>query len=393
MSQPYELDKQDSGFTSAPPGTGKSGIPFGAISSKDADAKRAEFEAKIFDYFQEIEQEYFKELETLLRHATPDATPDETPGLIERLDPSIIKFYYFIGRCNPPHPGHIEALTQLCQLAKNSGIPALILLGSGPQGERMSFSNPLDFATKSAFIRKKLSEAGFEEGVDFVIKEMKSPYIDVPNYVATGFGKIINDGQEVEKIEVAQLAGDKGDDTTKLKGVLDAVGTKIKPLLQGAEFSGIISPVHAAVSGGVAMSATEVRKTALDSYASAGFDLSKGYQKWPEKFQRYYGIDMYEAIVRPATKLIADRRENASVKKDIDIYVSQEILPKSVNVTAKNNSGLCIHGRKKENCKECNPSGVKSKGKGGSKRKLNKSQKRKPNKTQKRRKRRTRRRR
>jgi hypothetical protein len=55
--------------------------------------------------------------------------------------------YYFIGRLNPPHSGHIAALTKLVKTAnQNHSIP-LILLGSGPKGVK-TLDNPISFQLK-----------------------------------------------------------------------------------------------------------------------------------------------------------------------------------------------------------------------------------------------------
>jgi len=64
----------------------------------------------------------------------------------------IINVYYFIGRLNPPHQGHITALMELIKRAildnlDNPNYKIIILLGSGPKKLR-SLDNPLPFLTK-----------------------------------------------------------------------------------------------------------------------------------------------------------------------------------------------------------------------------------------------------
>ena len=70
----------------------------------------------------------------------------DLPGLKEKLEhlkakikeeitePNSLKLYYFIGRLNPPHEGHIAALLNLIIHAIDTGGLAIILLGSGPNG-------------------------------------------------------------------------------------------------------------------------------------------------------------------------------------------------------------------------------------------------------------------
>jgi nicotinamide mononucleotide adenylyltransferase len=282
----------------------------------------------------------------------------------QQLEEKNITFYYFIGRCNPPHNGHIAILRELCTLARDSGVPALILLGSGPAGERLSFSNPLDFETKANFIRQHLS--GFIEGEDYVIQEMKNSYKDVPDYVSAEVEKLDLDG--IESIEVRQLAGDKGDDTRKLAGVLTAVEKKIAPILEskpGTTFSGEVIPFEpvGSLAEEKPMSATEVRKTAFDSYVKANFDLNNGFQMWPEQFKRFYGLEMYEAIVQPVVVLQTSTNDD-DLTTIVEDYIHHDRLPSK-------------KGKRKR---------------GGSKRRTRKGgSKRRPNKTQKRRKRTTRR--
>ena len=57
------------------------------------------------------------------------ASKDKTP------DNRIKKFYFFIGRTNPPHLGHINVLIETIRLSRGSRhnkYPALFLLGDGP---------------------------------------------------------------------------------------------------------------------------------------------------------------------------------------------------------------------------------------------------------------------
>ena len=87
-----------------------------------------------------------------------------------------INIYFFIGRTNPPHLGHINVLIETIRL---SGIsphkyPALFLLGDGPGGIRTR-DNPVEHELKERFIVEKLRLNEFNENVDFVIERMKQP--------------------------------------------------------------------------------------------------------------------------------------------------------------------------------------------------------------------------
>ena len=78
--------------------------------------------------------------------------------------PTSISFFYFIGRLNPPHNGHIAALHSLIIMARDDNSFPLILLGNGPQSKSCSkdqqttnkLDNPIDFELKKEFIQYKL---------------------------------------------------------------------------------------------------------------------------------------------------------------------------------------------------------------------------------------------
>ena len=61
-------------------------------------------------------------------------------------------YYYFIGRLNPPHEGHIAALLNLIIHAIDTGGLAIILLGSGPNGGVQTSKDPISFDDKKKVI-------------------------------------------------------------------------------------------------------------------------------------------------------------------------------------------------------------------------------------------------
>ena len=88
-----------------------------------------------------------------------------------------INIYFFIGRTNPPHLGHINVLIETIRLSHGSQhnkYPALFLLGDGPGGIRTR-DNPVEHELKKQFIVEKLRDEGFTENVDFVIERMEQP--------------------------------------------------------------------------------------------------------------------------------------------------------------------------------------------------------------------------
>ena len=148
----------------------------------------------------------------------------------ERTDKSG-KYFYFIGRANPPHDGHIAALLSLIEHAARDNGTAIILLGSGPNGGVRTSKDPLDFDLKSRFIIAKLKEEGispelFENGT-IQIKEMDKPAEQIRSSMRED---IINElYSELIQLEAIRLSGakDGGEDVKKLAWMEKALNAGI----------------------------------------------------------------------------------------------------------------------------------------------------------------------
>ena len=75
--------------------------------------------------------------------------------------------YYFIGRVNPPHQGHIHTMQNMINDANANGTIGIILLGSGDYGGEISMANPITHGLKEDFLRRTLHG-------DYIIKPMKN---------------------------------------------------------------------------------------------------------------------------------------------------------------------------------------------------------------------------
>jgi hypothetical protein len=193
---------------------------------------------------------------------------------------------FFIGRTNPPHFGHIEALKKLIRNAYITRSKALILLGSGPAKERGGVKNPIDFKLKSSFITSKLisdlkaelTSESTSERINpeqyFVIKEMGSPAKDVTRFVM----EQLNSVPDVETLTVTQIAGEKDDDSTKL----DFVG---KAVVNVATAEGI-NVNKSVVQADSIMSATQARNAVYDEYGDRIFSeetVMSRREAWKQK--------------------------------------------------------------------------------------------------------------
>jgi nicotinamide mononucleotide adenylyltransferase len=209
------------------------------------------------------------------------------------------KFFYFIGRLNPPHNGHIKALEQLVRMANNQGSIPLILLGSGPRGER-TMDNPITFETKEAFIRSVLQG-------EYIIKKMDNPAKNVSDYIREGLEESGDTLQNIDEITIKHIAGGKDEDATKLSFALKSAEKTARELVPGATIEAGVETIDAAsTDSGEAMSATKVRK---DAYRTV-LDGS-GFDGWPEQYKQFYGPNaeqIYNEILFPLNSMSNEER-------------------------------------------------------------------------------------
>jgi nicotinamide mononucleotide adenylyltransferase len=175
-----------------------------------------------------------------------------------------IHFYYFIGRLNPPHAGHIAALLQLIDLAKENSDEndpkPLILLGSGPNGGQRTMNDPITFELKKKIIQTKLSEEGHTENKDYIIQQNTIVVDKVFKYIEDEFKKLkkLKELDEPTKIIVTHIAGNKGDDCTKFCSVYKSIKEKVEKAIPNVEVEIKVHPVEAIQS-----SVTVVDKTPI----------------------------------------------------------------------------------------------------------------------------------
>lgn len=209
-------------------------------------------------------------------------------------------FYYFIGRLNPPHDGHIAALKELVDKATDS--KPLILLGSGP-GKLRTLDNPIPFSLKEAFINDKLVEMEiFPER--YTTLEMDGPAGQVSNFILSSLKGTIN----YDEISITHVAGGKDEDTTKLAFALNAAERTAKSIMPKAKITTstfAVEPKPSTSSYMEPMSATQVRKSVYRNYV-----LGKGFEDWDPQYKEFYGDmaeNIYNAILEPALSLSTDQ--------------------------------------------------------------------------------------
>ena len=225
------------------------------------------------------------------------------------------KLFYFIGRLNPPHNGHIAALQELVNLAKESNSVPLILLGSGPtqkNGDKRTMDNPISFETKKQLIESKLLGV---QGRDYIITEMANPSKDVSEYVSTQLG----DSSDLQDIQITHIAGGKDDDATKLSFVLKSAENTASRLVPNATVTASVEAIEPEVTDtGSAMSATKVRKDAYKTILNGN-----GFEEWNTKYGVFYG-PMAQNIY---TEILAPTIKSEVTPEQIQDYINNGTLP------------------------------------------------------------------
>jgi nicotinamide mononucleotide adenylyltransferase len=216
-------------------------------------------------------------------------------------------FYYFIGRLNPPHQGHMTALNTLVQTANQKNSVPLILLGSGPGGER-TLDNPITYELKSNFIRSKLPG-------NYILKEMKNPAADVSEYIKTS---LKDKSSPVENVQITHVAGDKAEDSTKLNFIKPIAYNAASIAAKHANVQIDTEAIAAVKNEGIEMSATRVRQDAyrcfIDGSGETGFTEKYGW------FYQEFVSDIYQQIVEPAKEL---------PEEQISEYIATGVLNKT----------------------------------------------------------------
>ena len=186
----------------------------------------------------------------------------------------------------------------------DNSIP-LILIGSGPKGER-TMDNPVTFETKCEFL-KYIIPAHYK----FVIRPFKNTGEDVTQW----FRNILTHIEEPTQVSFIRFAGDKGDNVTKF----DRFDDYFRTLHPRADARTVAVPSL--------MSATIVRKTAYECLLRSGH--TDGYQLFREKYGEFYKEftgQIYSEIIEVTAGLSPE---------DIQRYIETTKLPKKASTSKK----------------------------------------------------------
>jgi len=200
-----------------------------------------------------------------------------------------LRLYYFVGRCNPPHEGHVAILAaMLTRVAEDNaqGISAkaIILLGNGPKGKEAD--NPIDFNLKQNIIASKLSSFDTEQ---YEIKPIGSLVGDIVDFIA----RKIKEGPFDKDITLVHFAGGKDEDGEKLN-FIDKYAKQIATTLEHNLTTDTQSFVFTDTAG--AFSATRVRDSARGA---------TNFSEWTKTYGGFYGEyarEVFDQITRVSVK-------------------------------------------------------------------------------------------
>ena len=281
---------------------------------------------------------------------------DDRPRARRESDTDEIELFlfFFIGRLNPPHPGHIYTLKNLVEFSEDpekAGFQVkdgrkvksfpFILLGSGPNNGERTLDNPIDYATKEAFVRDKLRE---ELGSDanFYIYEKhpggkaeRGAKEDIPSLT----NKVLNteggdlslsraEKDQIQKISVIIVSGDKGSgsdsDVGSRFGLVNTATKSLQEFMQGRdiEIALNVKGIEPEKNKGVDLSATQVRQ---DAYLAIMNNNEDKFIKNPD-YIKFYGKDhvsnIYSSIettvkkIEPSDETLKNYKENKKIEEE-----------------------------------------------------------------------------
>jgi hypothetical protein len=267
---------------------------------------------------------------------------------ISQLPPTDLKVYYFIGRLNPPHPGHIETLKNLINTAKANGglFQVVILLGSGPNGGVQTLNDPLPFRLKRQVVIDLLRENGVPDIDDLlhsnqvVIEEMGRAASQISNIIK----KIIEINETIIDIQTFRFSGDKDEDMEKLSWIEKSLRDSLKPVVITTNVVGVAAVAVAAIEiensdiensdRPVPMSATAVRNYALESYLSKLKNIERKVETGRERDRDIDGLEMFDSEYGKIYTGNTENVYNAIIKQaenfnpeEIQKYIDLKILP------------------------------------------------------------------
>ena len=216
---------------------------------------------------------------------------------------------YTIGRCNPPHDGHIQLFIKNIEHAREAkeANPSLMtkvifFLGSGPNGGIQTSKDPINFEKKKKVVEYLLSKRGYtpyqsDGSGDYEIHQ--KDYKDKGQLVTPTL-QLVNEvsrlGQENEfnEIQSQLVVGDKDGDATKLNYMLNSFNKSVNSEFPDIHVASEIIAIEPIQKGTVNLSATEIRESAWASKTLEEFIINTNNYYGDMSKEVYDGINEYK---------------------------------------------------------------------------------------------------
>jgi hypothetical protein len=194
-----------------------------------------------------------------------------------------VHYLFFVGRTNPPHAGHIANIKSLIRsgldkLNGGNSVKVFLLLGDGPANDRES--NPIDFslkrqiifnhifkseliATSSSAVDDRFSQDQLNS-INFQIFQNKNPCGLIREIIREFLLEQKINTKDISQASATLFVGDKGDDSVKLKPLLDSASGELSHLLRDETTinvtTQVLEPIQSTTD--IPLSSTIIRKVA-----------------------------------------------------------------------------------------------------------------------------------
>ena len=284
-----------------------------SLPSKYTELEKSSLQNKFKSYY----KTYVSQLSKIINEPTLPIT-----GEIKEMN-----VYYFIGRLNPPHAGHIKTLKSLIETAKKTNGKVIILLGSGPNKGARTLDDPLDFELKRQVVIALLGDdyTSYQREIDII--EMDKAAVQITDIIQQDINSI-ND-IIIKIIKTFRFSSTKEGDDKKLNWIETAIKKREFTAPNGDKITintNVIGINPSETSTGKAMSATQVRKDALRGFIADGLAINPdgpGYKSFAAKYSEFYGPytgAVYTAIIG---------QTNGLSEAEIQAYIDSGTLPKT----------------------------------------------------------------
>lgn len=271
-------------------------VPLKRAKTHDPTGRFTPEQLALIEMFERNKEMYLFELSKIISEDSSTTATGEIKDM---------NVYYFIGRLNPPHLGHIKTLKNLIDTARENNGTVIILLGSGPNKGARTLDDPLPFDLKREVVIYLLGETYQDYKDKINIIEMGKSAEQISAIIQQDISNII------ENINTFRFSSTKEGDDTKLNWIETAIKKREFTAPNGDKINistNVVGIVPAQAESGRVLSATQVRVDALKAI------LVNNPNWFINKYMIDYGAE-YSRAIYDAINILAPNK--SIVKKYI----------------------------------------------------------------------------